>query len=340
MCTIEKVIEKDNGYAVFRLRSERLDVLVTNLGCRLLSWRMHDLKKDAWEEMILGLADPAHVEDDGTYMGAVVGRVANRVRGASFTLDGEIYALSKNQGEHQLHGGFHGFDKRLFSATTEADGIVFRHVSPDMEEGYPGTLQVEISYRLAGDTLTFACSAVSDRDTIVNISTHTYFNLSGSDAPIWDHSLRLPADRYLPIDADYLPTGEALSVAGTAFDYRTDAVLGEKIDWSDAQIDLARGYDHAFCLQDSDAPIVLRHPASGRTLEIRTDRPMAHVYTGNYLADGPAGRSGTPYANWTGIALEPELCPDSIHVEKEPAVILRKGETFHTQTRFTCKIEA
>ena len=338
MFRIEKVYEAVSGYAVFRMRAESLEILVTNLGCRVLSIKMPD-RNGTWNDIILGLLDPEHPGEDGTYMGAVVGRVVNRIRGASFDLNGRTYALSGNDGRNHLHGGSQGFDKKMFTYLVQKDAISFGYKSPDMEEGYPGNLQIVVTYRLEGNTFTFDCLALSDADTLVNISNHMYFNLSGRETPIWDHSLMIAADCFLPIDEESLPTGERRSVAGTAFDYRRSIQIAHRIDTQDAQIRKAHGYDHAFCLNRDRDQILLRHPESGRQLRISTDCPMLHVYTGNFLSEGSSGKKGKPYDNWGGIALEPELCPDSIHMENEPQVILRKNKLYHTTTTYRFEVK-
>ena len=329
---IELIETQDNGRVVYRMENDRLRVMLSNLGCQLLSIEMKD-EDGSYHDVILRPKDPEHPEKDSSYMGAVVGRIANRIAGGRFTLNGVEYTLATNNGRNHLHGGNVGFNCRLFSHQAEEDGILFSYDSPHMEEGYPGNLHVEVKYVLTGDCLGIQYSGSSDQDTILNLTNHMYFNLAGGGSILGD-KLQVKSDRYMPVDDECLVTGEFVESRGTIFDFNEASVIGDKMDRADQQIKNAQGYDHAFVLSADRDQIVLRDEAAGRQLTVSTDLPMVHVYTGNVLPQGAAGPDGSHYGVNEGICLETELCPDSINVEKEPSVILRAGEKFHSETYY------
>ncbi|MBQ7702871.1 MAG: galactose mutarotase [Firmicutes bacterium] len=329
---IQILDKQDSSLTFFQMENEQLRVTLSNLGCQLQSIEMKEA--DGYHDVILRPKDPEHPERDGSYMGCVVGRIANRIARGKFTLNGVEYTVATNNGPNHLHGGNRGFNCRYFDYCIEEDGIRFSYDSPDMEEGYPGNLHVEVKYVLRGSSLGIIYNGQSDRDTIINLTNHMYFNLSGGET-ILDHLLQVKSDHYLPVDGDCLCTGEILSSIGTTFDFNEPHVIGEHMDREDPQIINASGYDHAFVLSNDADQIVLSDEASGRQLTVSTDLPMVHVYSGNVLPSGAAGPDGSHYKSYQGICLETELCPDSINVEEEPRVILRKGETYHTETYYT-----
>ena len=332
---IELMETGSSGRSVFRMENADLKVMLSNLGCRLLSIEMKE-EAGGYTDVILRPKDPGHPENDGSYMGSVIGRVANRISGGKFTLNGREYALETNDGRNHLHGGNAGFNCRFFVPEIEEDGITFSYDSPDMEEGYPGNLHVDVKYVLRGSTLGIIYSGYSDADTIINLTNHMYFNLSGEDS-ILGHKLQVRSDCYMPVDEECLVTGELVRSKGTAFDFRDPSVIGERMDRNDPQIRKAHGFDHAFVLSSDRDQIMLTHEESGRQLVISTDMPMVHVYTGNFLSMGAAGEDGSHYKDYEGIALETEYCPDSLNVEKEPRAILRRGDVYHSETFYTFK---
>ncbi len=330
------LVETGNpGQSVFRMENSDLRVMLSNLGCWLLSVEMKD-EEGGYTDVILRPKDPGHPEKDGSYMGSVIGRVANRISGGKFELNGREYTLAANDGRNHLHGGNAGFNCRIFTPRTEEDGIIFSYDSPDMEEGYPGNLHVDIKYVLRGSTLGIIYSGYSDADTIINLTNHMYFNLSGEDS-ILGHKLQVRSDCYMPVNDECLVTGEFVRSKGTVFDFSEPSVIGERMDMNDPQIRNAHGFDHAFVLSSDTDQIMLTDEASGRQLVISTDMPMVHVYTGNFLSMGAAGEDGSHYKDYEGIALETEYCPDSINVEKEPRVILRRDDVYHSETYYTFK---
>ena len=332
-----KIIEKrENGITFFEMKNSELCIKVTNLGCHIVSVMAKDRIGKA-ADVVLGFENIEDCHRDTSYMGAVVGRVANRIGGASFELNGTEYRLKANNGSNHLHGGEIGFNQKIFDYHILNNGIEFHYLSPNMEEGYPGNLDLTVTYRLIGDTFYISYDAESDQDTIANFTNHSYFNLSGSKEKIYTHKLRIAADRIACADEECLATGEFLRIEGTPFDFREFHEIGERINENHEQLRCAGGYDHSFLLNKENDQIVLAHEASGRKLIISTDMPAVQVYTANFLAGGCNGKEGKPYENRDGVALETQLLPNSIHIEEEPGVILRKGQKFHSTTsyRFT-----
>lgn len=271
------------------------------------------------------------------YFGAIVGRYAGRIANGRCSIDGSEIILTTNNGGNHLHGGVEGFDRALWSAgfAEEAARLTLSYVSPDGDEGYPGTLSVEVTYTLTEDALEIEYTATTDEPTIVNLTQHSYFNLSGqADADVLGHELRIRGDAILELDPDSIPTGALLPVAGTPFDFRESKRLGQDIDAADAQLELARGYDHNWVLsQASGEPaVVLSEPVSGRRLEVYTTQPGIQVYTANYLDGSIEGKRGQVYRKHAGIALETQHFPDSPNHPNFPSAVLRPGETFKSRT--------
>ncbi|MEK0085629.1 aldose epimerase family protein [Benzoatithermus flavus] len=277
------------------------------------------------------------------YFGALIGRYANRIAGARFTLDGQVYRLAANRGRNTLHGGATGFDKRLWQAEEVAapDGpavaLVYR--SPDGEEGYPGNLDVRVICTLTdGDELRIDYRAETDRPTIVNLTNHTYFNLEGEGSgDVLGHELMLAASAYLPTDAEQIPTGEVASVTGTPFDFRAPKPIGAEIRAGHEQLARGRGYDHCFVLDKAASGELslaarVRAPGSGRVLEVLTTQPGIQFYTGNYLDGTLIGAGGRIYRQSDGFCLETQHFPDSPNQPQFPSTVLRPGEVFASTT--------
>jgi aldose 1-epimerase len=259
------------------------------------------------------------------YFGAIVGRYANRIAKGTFELDGKTYTLAINNDPNTLHGGEKGFDKQVWSAQVEesADGpsVAFSRTSPDGEEGYPGTLEVTVTYTVTEENeLRIDYYATTDALTVVNLSNHTYFNLAGDGSgSVFDHSLQINAANYTPVDATLIPTGEIAPVAGTAFDFTAAHAIGERIrDASDEQIMIGLGYDHNFVLDRPSADdtsmidaVVVNEPTSGRTMTVRTTEPGVQFYSGNFLNGSIAGPAGVAYRQGDGFCLETQHFPDS-----------------------------
>ena len=294
------------------------------------------------EDIVLGYDNLEAYLDETPYFGAIIGRYGNRIANGRFFLDGETFELAVNNGENHLHGGLKGFDKVLWDAEPFSDGedrgIVFRYLSPEDEEGYPGNLTVEVTYRLTSDDrVIFTYEATTDAATPVNLTQHSYFNLAGpSSSSILDHELMLSADRFTPIDAGLIPTGEIRSVAGTAFDFRTPVDIGARIGSGGEQLDFGLGYDHNFVLSDTTEGLRLAarvfEPESGRIMTVFTTEPGIQFYSGNFLDGSLMGKNGNPYDYRSGFCLETQHFPNSPNQPDFPSTILRPGERYSTQT--------
>lgn len=275
-----------------------------------------------------------------SYFGATVGRYGNRIAHGKFELDGKEYSLAVNNSPGglpcTLHGGKAGFDKVLWKGEISDGGVVFRYRSVDGEEGFPGNLDVEVSYRLnEANELVWAATAKTDAATVVNLVQHVYWNLSGDPSTtILDHELTLEADHYLPTNKGLIPTGERALVEGTPMDFREARKVGERIDEDFEALKIAGGYDQAMVLREGNGvrkAAVLRDPKSGRRLEISTDAPAVQVYTGNFMNGREKGKGGVGYGKRTAICLETEAFPDAPNQPEFPSAVLRPGETYrHT----------
>jgi len=301
-------------------------------------------------DIVLGYDNLQDYIDASPYFGAIIGRYGNRIGGAQFELNGESYALAANDGPNHLHGGVMGFDKVVWEGKPfESDsgvGVVFSYTSPDGEEGYPGTLQVQVTYTLTrSDELIVDYMATTDQPTPVNLTQHSYFNLAGDGAgDILDHELMIAADQITPVDATLIPTGEQDPVEGTPFDFRTPHRIGERISANDPQIEFGGGYDHNFVLNGTlagDLTLAARvsEPTTGRTLEIETTEPAIQFYSGNFLDGSITGKGGAVYEFRTGFCLETQHSPDSPNKPGFPSTILRPGEEYRSRTVFRFGVE-
>lgn len=273
------------------------------------------------------------------YFGAIAGRYANRIANAAFTLDGRTHALNANEGRNTLHGGRAGFDKRVWKATPLGAGaLALERVSADGEEGFPGRLEVRVVYTVTPDhELRIDYAAVTDRPTVVNLTSHSYFNLAGAGTAL-DHRLTLFAEHYTPIGPGAIPNGEVLPVHGTPFDFRTARVIGERIREAHPQLLHGRGYDHNWMLarRSSDGQPVpaarLEEARSGRVMEIFTTEPALQFYSGNYLDGTLVGSGGQCYRQGDGLCLETQHHPDAPNQPQFPSTVLRPGEVYRSTT--------
>jgi aldose 1-epimerase len=314
-------------------------VKLISRGATIKEWHVPD-KNGESADVVFGFDDIAGYESPANgYFGTIAGRVANRIAGGKFSLDGKDYTLAVNDGPNALHGGIkRSFDKVVWNGkpfeSEDGEGVVFTYTSPDGEEGYPGTLNAKVIYTLTDkDELRIDYEATTDKATPINLTNHAYFNLSGAGSPtINNHELMLKADHYTPVDSTLIPTGEIAPVAGTPFDFREFHAIGERVD----QLGTGEGagYDHNFVLNNQDGDLALaatvRDPNSGRVLAVYTTEPGVQFYGGNFL-NGAAGKGGKKYEKRSGFCLETQHYPDSVHHENFPSSILRPGETY-TQT--------
>lgn len=322
------VLGRVDGREIRRFRligANGMNADVMNYGATLMALRTPD-RENRCESVVLGFDELAPYLAGTPYFGATIGRYANRIAGARFTLDGVEHELTANKGRNHLHGGARGFDKVVWDAELLEDGVRLAYVSADGEEGYPGELSVEVVYRLAGRTLSIAYRATTTKPTHVNLTHHSYYNLSGERrSEIGGHVLQIDAGRYTPVDAELIPTGELAPVADTPFDFREATEIGSRINVKVAQIQHGGGYDHNFVLTKPASfarAAVLRDPQNGRTMEIWTTEPGLQFYSGNQL-DGSLG-----FARRTGLCLEPQHFPDSPNRPEFPSTVLRPGEVY------------
>ncbi len=328
-----------NGEAVslFTLRTENgLSAKITNYGGTLTELRVPDAR-GALADVVLGfkrLEDYRSdaYEESSPYFGALVGRVANRIAGAQFSLGEEVYTLAANEGEHSMHGGARGFDKRVWQAQVLDEGLELRYTSPDGEKGYPGRLRVSALYTLKEGRLRLELRAEADRATPVNLTQHSYFNLAGEGSgDILDHELTLNSRFYTPTDETSIPTGEILEVEGTPFDFSVAKRIGADIEQPAVQRISGGGYDTNFVIAgrgDLRFGARLRDPSSGRTMDLYTTQPGLQVYSGNFLEGKLRGKSGALYEKHAGVALEPQHYPDAVNIPHFPNTILQPEEVY------------
>lgn len=285
-------------------------------------------------DVVLGYDTLEEYMSNGGYLGATIGRFANRIGGAGFTLNGKEYKLYAAKGLHHAHGGKVGFDKRVWSAEQTGDAVRFFRVSPDGEEGYPGNLQVSVTIGWVGNSLRIFYEATTDQDTILNLTNHSYFNLNGEgNGNVHEHVMQINADQYVPCDQTALPTGELADVEGTAMDFRVPKTIGRDEDNDEPCVKLSRGYDRTMVI--SGHPVaVTTGDQSGITMVTDTDQPGVQIYTinGDY---GMKGKSGHSYGRRSAFCLETQHYPDCIHHPEWPTCILRAGEKFESFTTYT-----
>lgn len=323
--------------SIYTLNNGRLEMTVTDYGARVLSLKVPD-KRGETADVIVGYGNlDEYLSCPGErFFGAAVGRLANRLGGATFSLDGKEYRLSANDHGNTLHGGFVGIDRVYWEVKeVKADCIrLFLHDAAG-SDGWPGNLDIELIYTLTqDDAFKVEYRAVTDAPTLVNLSHHSFFNLTGdASQSILDHILQINAGQFVPVDGKLIPTGEVRSVEGTPFDFREGKPIGLDIQAPDIQLKNAGGYDHNWCLAGKGLRFAARleEPVSGRVMEIYTDQSGLQFYSGNFFDGSYAGKGGRPVGHRCALALETQVWPDSIHHPAFPSAILRPGETYtHT----------
>ncbi|HTB15244.1 MAG TPA: aldose epimerase family protein [Bryobacteraceae bacterium] len=313
-----------------------VEVKITNYGGRVVSLKVPD-KKGAMGDVVLGFDALDGYLAENPYFGALIGRYANRIGHAQFTLDGALYKVPKNDGDNSLHGGIRGFDKVVWTSRDLPDGgLELTYLSKDGEEGYPGNCKVTVVYHLTdANELKIEYAASTDKDTVVNLTNHSYFNLAGG-GDVLGHMLTLHADRFTPVDGGLIPTGELKAVEGTPFDFRKATAIGARIEQNDQQLKLGKGYDHNWVLNKRGAELSLaarvEEPSTGRVMEVWTTQPGIQFYTGNFLDGTIKGKGGTVYARRSALCLETQHFPDSPNKPKFPSTVLKPGMEFKSTT--------
>jgi aldose 1-epimerase len=328
---------------VFTLTNSRgVEIRAIAYGGIITSIRTPD-RAGHFDDIVLGFDSLDGYLGASPYLGAIVGRYGNRIAKGRFTLDGRTYQLATNNGPNHLHGGVRGFDKVVWAAEPfrngEDVGVRFTYISPDGDQGYPGTLTARVTYTLSSRSqLSVEYDASTDRATPVNLTQHSYFNLTGTTRDILAHQLMIDADRYTPVDATLIPTGELAPVAGTPFDFRKPTAIGARIDQHDEQLENGQGYDHNWVINRTGDGLVhaarLVDPSTGRTIDVSTTEPGLQFYSGNFLDGSITGTGGHVYARRWGLCLETQRFPDSPNHPDFPSTILEPGQRYRSTTIF------
>ena len=320
-----------------------MEVSIINYGGIITSLKAKD-RHGKYQDIVLGFNSLAPYEDENPYFGALIGRYGNRIAKGAFRLDDKTYNLDINNAPNHLHGGLKGFHKVVWNPKEIINdtnvSLELTYLSKNMEEGYPGNLDVKVTYTLNNkDELHVLYEAETDKKTIINLTQHSYFNLSGDfSEDILNHEIKINADAFLPVDETLIPTGEIRSVEGSPFDFRNLKLIGRDIDSNDNQIKFGKGYDHCWVINNQDAGLrhvaSLYHSQTGRIMEIESDQPGIQFYSGNFL-DGTLESKGEGYYNYrTGLCLETQQYPDSPNQKNFPSVVLNPNEKYLTKTIF------
>jgi len=322
---------------LFTLRNAKgAEARISNYGGLVVSLKVPD-RNGKLGDVVLGFDKLSDYIKDSPYFGALIGRYGNRIARGKFTLDGKQYTLATNNYPNALHGGVKGFDKVVWTptlfASPQGPALKLHYLSRDGEEGYPGNLSVTAVYTLTEDNaLKLEFTATTDKDTVVNLTHHSYFNLAGKGT-ILNHIVMIPADKYTPIDSTLIPTGELAPVEGTPFDFRTPTPIGARINQDNEQLKFANGYDHNWVINKPLGQYGLMarvtEPTTGRVLEVYSNEPGLQFYSGNFLDGTLTGKGGWVYQFRDGFCMEPQHYPDSPNKPQFPSVVLKPGQTFH-----------
>lgn len=330
---------------IFTLKNKSgMEARITNYGGIVVSLTAPD-RNGVFADVVLGKDTFAEYEAGHPFFGAIAGRYANRIGGASFEIDGKRYNVTPNSGKNHIHGGKAGFDKRVWKATKvtkgSAVGVQLRYTSADGEEGYPGTLDCTVTYWLTNDNaLEIDYTASTDKPTVVNLTNHSYFNLAGQGSgDVLGHEMQIFADQFTPTDAELIPTGELESVAGTPLDFNTPAKIGARIGSSYQPLVFGKGYDHNYVLRGSGMKLAarVREPKSGRVMEVRTTEPGVQFYSANHTKGKV--KDGKTCAPRHAFCLETQHFPNSPNKPQFPSTVLRPGDTYQTTTIYQFSVE-
>ncbi len=330
------------------VNAQGMKATITNYGGIVVSLTALD-RDGNFADVVLGFDTLEEYVDHSPFFGCLVGRFGNRIANGRFTLGGVAYVLAQNDGQNHLHGGLKGFDKKVWAAQAlempDGPALKLTYTSPDGEEGYPGTLAVTVVYTLTNDNaLKIDYTVTTDKATVVNLTNHSYFNLSaGATATILDHEMMINADTFTPVDGTLIPTGEIRSVAGTPLDFCTPTPIGARINADDAQIKFGGGYDHNWIVNGEPDELRLAarvyEPASGRVMEVHTTEPAIQFYAGNMIPPSMQGKGGRVYVRRGGLCLETQHYPDSPNKPEFPTTTLVPGQVYQTTTvyKFSAK---
>jgi aldose 1-epimerase len=329
---------------IYTLSDGPVEARITNYGGVLVSFKVPD-KSGKSEDVVLGFdsADGYYQHfnhPNNAFFGAVIGRYANRIAHGSFTLDGKKYELPKNDGPNTLHSGPHGFNNVVWTGKQIPNGVELTYLAKDGESGFPGNLTTTVRYTLLKTDLRIEYAATTDKDTVLNLTNHSYFNLAGQgNGDILKHQLALRASRYTPVNATLIPTGELAPVASTPLDFTKPAVIGERIDADNDQLKKGRGYDHNWVLDSKGGKLAeaaeVYEPTSGRVLKVFTTEPGVQFYSGNFLDGTVKGKQGKTYLHRGGFCLETQHFPDSPNQPNFPSTELKPGQKFNSVTVFS-----
>jgi len=325
-------------------------VAISNFGGTLVSLKVPD-RDGKLGDVVLGYDNPADYENGKAYFGGTIGRYGNRIAHGKFTLDGVVYSLPLNDGPNTLHGGVRGFNKHVWIArdvsSSAGEALELTYVSRDGEEGFPGTLTVKVVYTLFADenAVKIEYTATTDKDTVLNLTNHSYFNLSGQgNGDILQHQLKLYASQFTPVDVTLIPTGKLQDVQNTPFDFLQPIAIGQRINMNDEQLKFGRGYDHNWVL-DKKSPNTMSlaarayDPQSGRVLEVSTTEPGVQFYSGNFLDGTVRGKDGKVYAYRSAFCLETQHFPDSPNQKNFPSTELKPGQTLHSTSIYKFTVQ-
>ena len=323
---------------LYSLADGKVEVRIMTYGGIIVSVRTPD-RNGKLDDVVLGCDSVEKYVAQTAHFGGIIGRYANRIAHGTFQLDGKTYSVPKNDGDNALHGGIRGFDKVVWGAKQIQDGIELTYVSKDGDQGFPGNLSTTVRYTLSGGALRIEYSATTDKDTVLTLTNHSYFNLKGQGkGDVLGHVLKIDASRITPVDATLIPTGELKSIGGTPFDFRTPHAIGERIDADDPQLHLGHGYDHNFVLDHAPGQLAeaaeVYEPTTGRILEVLTTEPGVQLYTGNFLDGSITGKEGRVYNRRYAICLETQHFPDSPNHPSFPSTELKPRQEFHSVTVF------
>ncbi len=325
---------------IFTLKGTTTEVDIIDYGGTIQSIRTPD-KNGNIVDVCLGYDDMVGYQSNGGYIGALIGRVGNRIGAGKFTLNGKDYQVALNDGGvNHLHGGMVGFDKKIWKSTVDGEKLILELTSPDGEENYPGNLTVKVIYSMVGDELVLEYFAESDEDTLCNLTNHCYFNLEGNGATVYEQYLQIDADYITPVDSGLIPHGELMAVENTPFDFRKAKKIGEEIYADNEQLKYCGGYDHNFCINtkgEFKTFAIAYSDKTGIEMECKTNLPGVQLYTGNFL-DGIKGKNGATYNLRGAFCLETQVYPNAINCPQYPTYILKKGEQYQIKTSYTFKV--